>query len=1669
MISARDFEISPPQEVPGLVAEGEAEFPPLVPPTAKPIAPTSIHTLSVKELLKSITQPKIPETTMTGAEWDTYLALQGWSEEDIDNRVMVETEQLVAEAQNRKNMVEAFLAQGPLLPEQTMTDILKKAVINPPLVVLEGLNIYYEHVSMPAAGWLYGKAIPDIQKAYIDFRAQNPSATDREAYVYAWKKWDAPGPPVVDFILKYMLMEAIVDPITLVGWGIATKFLRTLGPVGRTLAKANMIAAEGLELPFDGIKWVARNLPKSVSGRAAAMARESVKILDRYFELAIVPGKVQPLTWIKPRDMRKAGEDALEHLARSPRAEDDIAKAAQEMLVHPPVSKEEAINWVQRLRATGVQTLEPNDITNNVLLDIDRIFERVFTKEITANEAAPLLMHRLGISGVAETTSALSTRLLADRNALIVVRALDFTFEESANKAMQAYGKKAGRIFEEVARADLVNKAGRAGRVNALLLNLEKTQLASWATWVDRMVVRTAAESYLTFGLYGPMNVLEDIWRSALGGVRPGRMTVERWDVQTAGLLSDPSLRIAGVSEKYGPLRDLGEPQRTNWMLTMSLLPLSAPTWALSGGRITPAAFSRGTFRNLVERYGAIGMEMRRNFTGGRMNQILAEKGGAAYTALDNAVPKDLPSALASAPKWVRRNLQKDLHAASVTGKLTTDNTVLVDGLKSNYTRDTIRRVEVDDIIKKYPDVSPTTRSLVFAGHKEFMKSPEAIDDFMRTTVMGAEVDDFLKGPERATVQYEELTNLLTSLEVTNPADMAELITSLHRMTATYGALPDQIMARATIKSRGLPFANRQLQFDTEFDRLHTFMDKAGAEVDKVIEFVKSKPVGDVGYQDATRRYLDLATSTRKLISESKLQDTAFRNAYFAQGVPKGVEREAFWNSFYASENAFWKDTSKKMARLNAQLVQATNDINVAAGLKMPVRPAVIVQGRPLAPADVAKLMGTRGDDVSRMLLDTLIPEGDKDYFTEYVLGLVKEGQDVGFDRASIEAVYDQIANSILVDPSSSSWFRARQMEIESMTRDFHDLYNMKLFPDEQKRAVDGFIDETARSVDEAISREGIVAGDYDILRQESLDESTKWYFKEYTDYTNANAVDDLMKKLYPFWTYESQRWFWLPRSFMRRPGTLAAQGRWQNNTEYGYIHIPGTAIDVNPARGTIYGPWTTRLMRKDYPEYYDQLEGAGGLVGFFDFLSRYGFYPNVIYGTLLAQFGGAQPQTGGILPAAASTPLNAMIAAFPDSKLVEFISDRVFPEPFRKYLTSRRVDDLGGDGSLLFAKRQTGETLTPEEEALWADARGYVALHSSLFEQFGMFRMRSDESYAVGKAAEAFIEENWGYTPEQQRQARLRGVKLWDEIGGLDPWETKVLQELEAFKYSGSINPVLPSAKQATLNRIEIAWAAVRTRAEQRDAEILDLSVDFLQGSERGRLGPKDFLNRVRELQSDLRDFVDSKMKEVPEMELEYRVQQFAKYGDVMPVQSPYNELMALYFSIELEDTVNELGERVLDWDKFWASREFITQSIPEDDRPKWDAFLSKTTAPVMKVWKEVSETYFRKYYDIWEQTLSAYPEEEQQLIKEFLFLSKTQQQLERQEAIKSIISTKNNLALISGFRSDVSKDRTALRFANPHLDAWLFYWGRTTSFQTPQAETVYKQLAARTGRKIE
>lgn len=1706
--------------LPEMALEAEPpKLPELVIPTGITGTPTSINKLTVAEIIKSLTAPVVPPSVMSEDEWANFMVESGQISDKADLETVEfmqdEADRIIDEWQERNNMLAAFRSGIAEMPDYGLVEMGKEMVIQPGLALLEVAGIYFEHVSMPLAGAVYKTFIPDIE---VEYQRLKKTEATWQALAHAWEEWDAPGEGAAEWILKYMIMEGITDPLMYVGWGIATRLTKSLGPLGRWVGATERGIAQVFELPFDLIKSGVRRLPKTVSQRALIAQHKAGQYVDKF--LTNRYGKaVYQMTM---KEWEDGAEFVIKYTLKHPQVDNVITRSGKEFLKHKPVTEKEALEWANRLETT----LRPEDITKQTIESVDRVFEDFFSKVggskklITNQEAADELVRTL-YGNLEPKTSIVAGKILLERTRSILSSARSFNVSKTAYKAMQELMLRNFRYHIAIEESAVFLARKEMGSVATLLDDVPLHIQRVWVNGIDKWVVRPFAESYLTFALYGPMNVIEDVIRTALGGVTPGRKTPQAFARKWAGTSYDQDLMRDAVSETYGYLRSRPQGELNNWILQLG---------GLAKG------FGDKTYGALVRRPGQVGIGIRRNFVDGRASGILKDLGGDRYIKLAKAGPVDLPGV----NKKIAKGVQQDATHLKVQGAPRS----AFEALKGDYTRAKIIRREVDNILKEHPDLPTPVRDYLMRSYDDgvmFREAGISVDNTIRDAnkVM---VDDFIASPERASTQFEQLADMLTQLEVRNPQEMAQLMQSLNLMSSVYGATPKQILGRAVERTRGLPFAERRLSIDKALDSITVFRERAGTSMDKVVERIKVQTAtiyaDNPNYISKAEHFFNLQTAKRIRGSEIGEEISAWRHQFFADADPKALHTNEFWDDFDREIIARHHTGNVEMADFDGMIKAAIDDLNVAGGIPARQRPAIKAVDRELAPNDVAQLIGARGDDVSRSLLDTLTSQNDRDMFTSYVMAHVRP-DDVGFNKESVARVYDQIVNSLQIPPERMSWLAGRQVELEAVRRDFHALHNSKMLPDEEIANIGKYLDDTAGAVEKELYEQVRVPGKpvttdimardiwnvmdmaerkvwlrqtklpeglgrriwknlpkadrdamigvradilavpptfvkgklkpeyagYNDLRQQAMDEAHKWYYKEFTDYSNANAFDAVMKSIYPFWTYESQRWFWLPRSFVRHPGTFTSFERWQNNTDYGYLHIPGTSADIGIGRGTIYGTLQTRLTRRDYPEYYDSLGAAGDVIEFNDFLSRYGFYPGAHIGIPLSMFGGREMQFGEAMPAIVKTPLDALIAIYPENESVKWITEHVFADRFRNYMTILTVNKLGGDGTLIFSKEKEGIPLTEEEQQIWDDARRQMGYYATAFEQFALFRFRTDEQYKMYQEASKVVEEMTGYTIDQQDWLRKHGYRIWDLVGGMSPTEQAILQEMDYYRWVGNVRPLLPGRQQEILNKIELGWDAVARYGETVQEDKLRLQRDFLTGTR----GPDDYNKQLLDLYDKQGEFIDNKIKEYPLMDLNNRAEYYKEFNVPQPTLHPFRELLNLYFSIELKEVTDpETGEKVRDWDNFWAQRQAVEDAIPDDYKHEWEDFIAKNSTRMEGVRREVYHNYFRTYNKVWEKILSTYSDEEQALVEEYLHLERTGQQLDRQAEIKATKSEKTGDMLISSFRSEVSGAKKALRYHNPSLDAWLFYWGRTSTFASPTGEEVYHQLAKETGRRI-
>ncbi|GAG37435.1 unnamed protein product, partial [marine sediment metagenome] len=150
--------------------------------------------------------------------------------------------------------------------------------------------------------------------------------------------------------------------------------------------------------------------------------------------------------------------------------------------------------------------------------------------------------------------------------------------------------------------------------------------------------------------------------------------------------------------------------------------------------------------------------------------------------------------------------------------------------------------------------------------------------------------------------------------------------------------------------------------------------------------------------------------------------------------------------------------------------------------------------------------------------------------------------------------------------------------------------------------------------------------------KESAMTKAREMHSLSYPTYDDANIIDETMRAIFPFWNYELFRWKWIPRTFMRTPGTMSALARYMDYTDQGYMPVPGTDLQINILRGTVWMGGLRSFYLRDFPEYHDAAPG----IEFLDYIGRAGFFPGVHVMLPVILFGaaGTAPEFGQLAPA---------------------------------------------------------------------------------------------------------------------------------------------------------------------------------------------------------------------------------------------------------------------------------------------------------------------------------------------------------------------------------------------------------------------------------------------------
>ena len=591
--------------------------------------------------------------------------------------------------------------------------------------------------------------------------------------------------------------------------------------------------------------------------------------------------------------------------------------------------------------------------------------------------------------------------------------------------------------------------------------------------------------------------------------------------------------------------------------------------------------------------------------------------------------------------------------------------------------------------------------------------------------------------------------------------------------------------------------------------------------------------------------------------------------------------------------------------------------------------------------------------------------------------------------------------------------------------------------------------------------------------RQQASEAAHKEYYKAFADYSHENIIDALGKSIYPFWTYHMYRWYFLPRTFIRHPGTATAWGKYSSYTDNGYIHIPGTDLEFSPAVGSAFGA-TFTLARHDFPSYYENLGWAGEVL---DATQRRGWFPNALWSGAVALtpiLSGRPPELGEVLAPVQTVGLNLLVVSdIPGvASAAQWLKDRVFHSNFHDYYTATIVDNnqiaaggklIGGQsGQDLWFKRLRGTDLTPDEQKAWDDAFEEAAWHGILRSEFPEFRMRPEEMLEARAQVTSLIEAQTGMTADFQDNLWKHNMRPTDVTDGFPQELRNALDQMWEWRIFFGRGAILMAPEYSDLhNKMNLYYDKVETFQIDRIADQAAINQGFLTPTAELHFGRGEwireyaknwstYVTKVENLEADP-EFADAREAMTPEGAIRLA----RELGFTVPSPDPFEEVKRLYFEIELTKTKDRFtGEEDWDYLKFWVEREAVRFALPEDQRADFDSYIRRFQTPMEALFKQVTKDYLRGYRAVSRIVLQEFTEEEQALIAEFNADTTTRK---RSLEIKEVL-TEDNKKLIAKWNSRRTQVRSALRVASPQLDFWLYVFGNIDKPKTSEAEVMVK-----------
>jgi len=1721
-----------------MIAEGFLTEPLETRPRFKGIHITTVEEMT-KWLRKEVPPVERPPGLTEGGLLGYLKEERGLSDEElayIDESVSPFI-QMVEEYEEGREQTARYKAglETPEMPELSIGQKIKLIASQPILALIDTMQPYWTYWDYPRSAILArlshrieetlsfpitmpgAKPTPE-EEGLLDeldtlYEANREAGMDYwMAHSKAWQDWE------LNHWAK-MGIEIISDPVSYLGFGLlmkagkATKGIPVIGRImgGLGSFERGFIAVTEALPTF--IKSKIIKLPKTTGQRAAlAGAEVSDTIISVHGKNASGLGKT--LKQITPDDFVKLNEESIARAVAHPDVVDPLTQLGWSYIKRTPMTHNELLEWGAKVTSK----LGPDDVTPGMVDNIERILEHAKVKgsrfpvnnlDLAAKEIL------LGTLNVADSPSNMKVikSLIRKAYKTSIDEALE-TARLPITQSIKTASLKAENIVWSEATEKLFFKRMHQGYVAGIMHEvLDPLETQVWRGFIDKQIVMPFARAYLITGSYAPWNWFEEVFRTVLGrgGGVYGKNAPARLENLAMGLMLDRDVLRGAELAKMSYTNILkkrllkpGAPVGMGEISEAALLKETAEAvgkpalekllllgW-LPGGK--GRAVHEAMYFPIRASQWAGGMQ-RAGYVAKKFFDNLDDIAPDTMAALRGAKPSKPPSVIGQPRKAQKAFLQRCDDNAFI-GPTKTENTPREFSMKNTSL------AEGYSASLKYPELGDT---------RDFILSHIETDNWDNVLAVTGEAktmmaDNLINSPEGSRIFLKNITDdiLKNAEKVTTPDELMGYVDALREITGINPKTIQKLFVGLHDKASKLPSkAARVEMYNVGHQSIAPFLDEGEKQAGRLLNFIKkNSKVLTPAQVTELNKTLNIYTARIAALQDTRRLAMARSQELIAQGFGPGSDK------FVAERNEIWmKHLNEVDPELFATQEMLAEGIDTLITPRNIPKPTINASVRGLTPADVAALHYGTGDQLAFGLMNSEMLM-QKPYYMKLTIARANAmaaranttREALGFTDDAISQVYDQILYSLRSSPEFHNMLTRPYAEVDNFAR---DLESIKLAggtsPDAMKAMQDyattyannlrkldiykPYVPPAKPPKKPAVKLPGEGSEDWWRIKQEAMDKTMISYHQDFTDYSNMNALDDAMRHVFPYWVYESQRWFWLARNMVTHPGIMNTWAKYMDNTDFGYIHMPGTSLDANVLRGTVYKGGMSTLVRRDYPEYYDRMFPE--LFESMDYAQRLGFFPNIFWSIPVSMYGGRQPQFGQLLPAVARTPLDLYVASNPDSESARALQDILFPDYFRQYLQITQASHMasvgqiqrGINGVYIWEKMQRSEELTLEEQELWDAARGKVASYAPLMEHGGIYRLRHEDRIAAYDWWGKFIEEKTGVSVEMQDDLRKHGMSVGDVCPGLSQLDMAQIEE--ALEYKRWIAP-RATAPLRPSNEIEVNlilsefWGMVRQHGDTSESSIKELERQaFVERS----ISAEDYVTRVGDIMEENAKYIHqlrgdkfdhttgeweanpqskSKFKIVP-VTLDERSAFYTERG-VNLSMSTLDEMLAMWYDISPQEKIDpETGTRYMDWGTYFATMDAIEKLLPTSLKAEWQSYMSRNNTPGWLMYRNATKQYLAPYWNVTNVIKDQFTPDEQSLIDEYYMVKDIDPA--RAEEIQDM-TRPNGLKLISQYRSALTNARKKLRMTVPMVDAQLMFWGRTSTFLTPEAERMYNQL---------